>query len=296
MTKTLSLKSNPRKVPNGGRRSSVPPAEAAQDSTMSSTGIGGLMNGDRAFMMSLARGLAVIRAFTDEVRPISTSNISRKTGLSRAAVRRCLHTLSKLGLADCEDGTHFFLLPRILELGNSYLSSKPLTKVVQPALEEVGHALSEFCSIGVLDDLHVICVARANVARIAPDWPVDVGSRMPAHRTTSGRVLLADFTSAELESFLVRVQLIRDETQAGANIEQLREELAAVRRNGYALSDSEAAGDVRTIAVPLKNTNGKAVAALDIAVPSKRATLRQLQTRFLPSLRAAALRMCPLLG
>lgn len=254
------------------------------------------MNGDPAFMMSFARGLAVIRAFSGERRPIATSHISKKTGLSRAAVRRCLHTLSKLGLAVSEDGRHFSLRPGILELGYSYLSSRPFTKAAQPVLEEVGHVLNEFCSIGVLDDLDVICVARANVARIVSDWSMDVGSRVPAHSTTVGRILLAHFAPGELESFLARVEFTRYAARTGTNVEKLREELATVRRNGYAFADSEVALNVRTVAVPLKNPYGKVVAALDVAVPAQRATTRQVQVRFLPLLRAAALRLCPHLG
>src|SRR5882672_8150948 len=84
------------------------------------------LDGDPNFMTSLARGLAVIQAFSQRKRHLTVSQISGKTGFSRAAVRRCLYTLSKLGFAGSDDSRHFYLRARVLGLGHSYISSMPL--------------------------------------------------------------------------------------------------------------------------------------------------------------------------
>src|SRR6202047_4508037 len=109
--------------------------------------------GDPNFMTSLARRLTVIQAFTQKKRQLTISQLSIKTGLSRAAVRRCLYTLSKLGFAGSDDSRHFFLQPRILSLGHSYISSMPLAASAQPVLENVSHVLHESCSIATLEGL-----------------------------------------------------------------------------------------------------------------------------------------------
>ncbi|MFI5098741.1 MAG: helix-turn-helix domain-containing protein, partial [Candidatus Acidiferrales bacterium] len=147
------------------------------------------LGGDPNFMTSLARGLSVIQCFSHATSFLTVSQISQATGFSRASVRRCLYTLSKLGLANSEDGTHFTLLPGILTLGHSYIFSMPLAKVVQPVLDRLSQVLRESCSIAMLDGHDVIHVAHSNVSRVlAVD--LSMGSRLPAIYTSMGRVLL----------------------------------------------------------------------------------------------------------
>src|SRR5580700_10757903 len=124
------------------------------------------LTGDPDFMTSLARGLAVIQAFSQKKRQLTISQVSNKTGFSRAAVRRCLYTLSKLGFAGSDDSRHFFLQPRILSLGHSYISSMPLAASAQPVMRHLTEILHESCSIATLDGIDVVYVARINVTRI----------------------------------------------------------------------------------------------------------------------------------
>jgi len=116
--------------------------------------------GDPNFMTSLARGLAVIQAFSQRRHHLTISQVSTTTGLSRAAVRRCLYTLSKLGFAGSDDNRHFFLRPRILALGHSYISSMPLATAAQPVLEHISHLLHESCSIATLDGVEIVYIGK----------------------------------------------------------------------------------------------------------------------------------------
>src|SRR5580692_9987868 len=137
------------------------------------------LTGDPDFMTSLARGLAVIQAFSQKKRQLTISQVSNKTGFSRAAVRRCLYTLAKLGFAGSDDNRHFFLQPRVLALGHSYTSSMPLATAAHPILERFSRMMHESCSIATLDGLDIVYVARANVTRIMA-IDLGVGSRLPA--------------------------------------------------------------------------------------------------------------------
>jgi IclR family pca regulon transcriptional regulator len=252
-------------------------------------------SGDPNFMTSLARGLAVIQAFSAQKRQQTISQVSAKTGFSRAAVRRCLYTLMKLGFAGTDDSHHFFLQPRILALGHSYISSMPLAASAQPVLEQVSHVLHESCSIATLEGLDIIYVARANVTRIM-SIDLGVGSRLPAFCTSMGRVLLANLPPAELESFFERVKLTRYTNRTIVNAEKLKQALRLVLRNGYSLVDQELELGLRSMAVPIQNANGKVVAALNVGTHAQRVSIQELQTKFLPQLRSAARELSMLLN
>jgi len=251
--------------------------------------------GDPNFMTSLARGLAVIQAFSTQKRQLTISQVSSKTGFSRAAVRRCLYTLTKLGFAGSDDSHHFFLQPRILALGHSYISSMPLAASAQPVLEHISRVLHESCSIATLEELDIIYVARANVTRIM-SIDLGVGSRLPAFCTSMGRVLLANLPAAELESFFERVRLTRHTNRTIVSVEKLRQALRLVLRNGYSLVDQELEVGLRSMAVPIQNPSGKVVAALNVGAHAHRLSIQELQTKFLPQLRAAAQELSMLLN
>lgn len=251
--------------------------------------------GDPDFMTSLARGLIVMQAFSQQSLPLSISQLSKRTGLPRASVRRCLHTLSKLGFAGSDDGRTFYLLSRELPLGRSHSSSAPLTSVSQPVLERLSHILHESSSIALLDGIDIVYAARANVTRtMAID--LRVGTRLPAFCTSIGRVLLANLPVEEMEALLPRIEFSRYTDRTLTSVEQLRRVLLSVRRDGYAIVDEELEVGLRSMAVPIQNRTGRVVAAINSGVSGHRVSLQDMQTRFLPYLRAAAQELCLLLG
>src|ERR1700745_3757163 len=157
------------------------------------------------FVQSLERGLLVIRAFDAEHRELGLSEVARISGLTRAAARRFLLTLAKLGYVSFSDG-RFALTPRVLELGYAYLSSLSLPEVAQPHMEALVAQVNESSSISVLDDTEVVYVARVPTRRIM-SITLAVGTRLPAYATSMGRVLLANLPEEELEERLSRVEV-----------------------------------------------------------------------------------------
>ena len=247
--------------------------------------------GDPNFMTSLARGLAVIQAFSQRQRELTVSQISAKTGFSRAAVRRCLYTLAKLGFAATDDSRHFHLRPRVLALGHSYISSMPLAATAQPILENVSRILHESCSIATLDRTDIVYIARANVTRIM-SIDLVVGSRLPAFCTSMGRVLMAELPPEKLDEFLARVEFNRYTERTVATAEKLRQILRLVQRNGYSIVDQELESGLRSMAVPIHDAAGRVVAALNVGAHAQRISIQDLQVRFLPQLKAAAQELC----
>ena len=237
---------------------------------------------DPSFMTSLARGLAVVQAFSDSRKPQTIANISQKTGIPRAAVRRCLHTLRELGYVDAELN-NFSLRPKVLTLGYSYLSSTPLTVSAQPYLNSISRTLNESSSLAVLDDGEVLYVARAATSRVM-SVALNTGSRLPAYCTSLGRVMRAHLPPAELDAYLAKTKLRAMTKNTVVSQKGLREILADVREDGYAVNDEELELGLRSIAVPVRGAAGTVVAALNVGAQAARVSVKQLEKEFLPVL------------
>jgi IclR family pca regulon transcriptional regulator len=243
--------------------------------------------GDPNFMTSLARGLIVIQAFTQQSPQMTISQLSIKTGLSRAAVRRCLYTLTKLGFAGAEDGSRYSLRPRMLALSHTYTASNTLSSAAQPILERMSSALRESFSVATLDGEDIVYIARTSVSRVM-SVDLHIGSRLPAYCTSMGRILLAHLPSDQLESYLSKVVLTPYTTRTVNSIEKLRQHLRNVRRSGYAVCDQEFEVGLRSLAVPVYSSSGRVVATINLSGNAPRMSVLDMQTRFLPHLRNAA--------
>jgi IclR family pca regulon transcriptional regulator len=244
--------------------------------------------GDPNFMASLARGLAVIRAFTQQRRHLTIAQLSQRTAIPRAAVRRCLYTLSMLGYVGTEDGRTYALRPRILALGHAYLSSTPLVYAVQPLLDQITSVLHESSSLAVLEGDEILYIARSSTTTRLMSIDLGIGSRLPAYCTSMGRVLLAGLTDAELDVYLSRVKLVKLTTRTVSTADELKVALNAVRRNGYAVVDQELEIGLRSIAVPVSDREGRSAAAINVGTQSSRVSVAEMESKFLPPLRAAA--------
>jgi len=242
---------------------------------------------DPDYMTSLARGLSVMQAFTRSSPRMTVSQVSLKTGLSRAAVRRCLYTLSQLGFVHVEDLKFFSLSPRVLTLSHAYTSSSRLSSAAQPILENLSGVLHESCSVATLEEDELLYVARAHVSRI---MTVDlaIGSRLPAYCTSMGRVLLAHLPADRLDSYLANVVLQRHTARTIVSVGKLRKVLSEVRRNGFAMVDQELEDGLRSVAVPVKSAGDEVVAAMNIGAQAQRMPLDEIEERFLPRLLEAA--------
>lgn len=248
---------------------------------------------DPSFMTSLARGLAVIRAFSDQRRSLTIAQISHRTGIPRAAVRRCLYTLKQLGYVDSESN-NFTLKPKILTLGYSYLSSTPLTISAQPCLNSISRTISESCSLAVLDDNEVLYVARSATSRIM-SVALNTGSRLPAYCTSLGRTMLAHMPEEALDEYFSKVKLKAWTPRTVVSVKRLREILAEIRDAGYAIVEEELEVGLRSIAVPVRGATGNVLAALNIGAQATRVSRKQMEEEFLPILQRGAQELSVLL-
>jgi len=218
-------------------------------------------------VQSLARGLAVIRAF-DEAHPrMTVSEVAARIDLSRATTRRFLLTLADLGYV-ATDGRTFQLTPRVLDLGFSYLSALSLPELAQPHLERLSRTLDESTSASVLDGDSIVYVARVPVRRIM-SVAITIGTRLPAPITSMGRVLLAA-------------------TPPSTWPDPLHDVLGTVRAQGWALVDQELEAGIRSVAVPVHSRDGAVVAAINVSSTASSTTVERMTAEFLPALLATA--------
>jgi IclR family pca regulon transcriptional regulator len=238
------------------------------------------------FVQSLERGLAVIRAFDGDHPELTLSEVARATGLTRAAARRFLLTLVDLGYIRT-DGRLFSLRPRILELGYAYLSSVGLPEVAQPHMEALVAQVHESSSLCVLDGDDIVYVARVPTRRIMT-VAINVGTRFPAYATSMGRVLLAGQSPQWLTDYLERTQLRSITPRTITDPKKLRTTLARIATQGFAMIDQELELGLRSIAVPVHDTSGAVVAALNVSMHVSRGNADAARRDLLPPLRGTA--------
>jgi IclR family transcriptional regulator, pca regulon regulatory protein len=241
---------------------------------------------DPNFIEAIARGFDVIKAFVPHRPVLTLSEIATATGLARPTVRRILLTLEALGYVRA-GGPGYTLTPRVLELGISYVRSIGLWDVARPHMEALVARTGESTSMAQLDGSDIVYVARVAVPKIIA-LSVQVGTRFPALPTSLGKVLLAALSPAEL------VAVLGEPSRAGVSARWQPDDrerdaaLREVRAQGWALTDEQLAGGIRSIAAPVRDGAGTVIAAMNVTVHAAETPVRVLIDDYLPLLLTAA--------
>ena len=237
-------------------------------------------------VQSLVRGIAVIRSFSEGNRRQTITDVSARTGLTRAAARRFLITLCETGLART-DGKYYELTPAILELTQSYVSSLSELEVVQDVLRGLSTEFDESASAAMMDGTDIIYVARSAARHRVMAIGLGLGTRLPAHATSMGQALLSLMSPRELEIYLSNARLEALTPNTMTTRLALRHRLDAVRDRGYALVSEELELGLRSIAVPVRNRNPRSNIAINISAQAARVSAEEMVERFLPALQRA---------
>jgi IclR family transcriptional regulator, pca regulon regulatory protein len=231
---------------------------------------------------SLGKGLRVLESFGADHPRQSISEVADATGLDRATARRCLLTLHELGYADY-DGKFFTLTPRVLRLGTGALAALPLPQIVQPWLDQLSEQIGQSCSVCILDDTDIVYVARAAQRRVMSVGLLP-GSRLPAHCTSMGRLLLAALPEVEARAVIDRSDLSPRTVHSRTTPEDIWAEVTKARAQGFCIVDQEVEIGLRSLAVPVMNTRGRVVAALNTGMAAVPADPAATVAQFLPAL------------
>jgi IclR family pca regulon transcriptional regulator len=242
--------------------------------------------GNPDFVLSLARGLRVIESFEGHHDGRSIVEIASGTGLSRAAIRRILHTLELLGYVE-RSRQVYRLKTQVLRLGFSFLSSSSVVEAARPILEHISEQLHESSSMSMLDGGQIVYVARSAATRILAAG-LSVGSRLPAYCTSMGRVLLASLPDDQLSAHLRKLKPKSYTPKTLTRIPQIKKAILEVRKNGYAIVDEELEAGLRSIAVPVYTRSNHVVAAINVGTHVSRVDRTALIRKCLPALQAGA--------
>jgi IclR family pca regulon transcriptional regulator len=245
------------------------------------------------FIEGVAKGLAVLESFDTERQRLNATLAAQRAGITRAAARRHLLTLAHLGYLET-DGSYFWLAPKVLRLSGSYLASARLPRVVQPTLNRLTAQTGESFSVVVLDGDWVVIVARSGVARMLA-YGLHLGARLPAHATSTGRVLLAAKSRTEFNAWMKARELPRLTAHTLVDAKSFRVAIEEVRKRDWCYASEEHELGVHALAVPLRNMQGQTVAALNAVAPPQRLSPRAMESALLPALLDAARELRPLL-
>lgn len=242
--------------------------------------------GSDAFVEAFAKGLALIGAFGDSPGGLTMAELAKRTGLPRAGVRRLLLTLVTLGLAEEREG-RFSLTPRVLRLGYAYLSSLTLREIAQPIIETMARDCDEIVAVSVLDGDELTYIARAEPSGVLRR-SLTVGSRLPAFCTSMGRVLLAGLPEDQAEALLAQALRPAFTRHTLTDVKALMRDIAKIRTQGWAFVSQELELGACGIAAPIRDAQGRTIAALNISTNLGRHAEKAFVKGFKPRVLALA--------
>lgn len=238
------------------------------------------------FVQSIEKGLNVIAAFGPENPQMTLTEVAKQLDMTRANARRILLTLQHLGYVSCQDGKWFSLTAKVLSLGYSFLSSQSLPELAKPFMQTLTESVQESCSLSVLEGNEIVYIARVQTKRIMT-ISLGVGTRLPVHATSMGKVLLAYGQEQEVATLLDGLAY-ESYTSHTLGKSDLQSQLEQIRQQGYAIADQELEIGVRSMASPIRDKSGCTVAALNISGHASRVSLEEMIDRFLPPLKRTA--------
>ena len=232
---------------------------------------------DRLFVASVEKALKVLELFAVEGRPLPISQVAGGLSENRSSVQRSVSTLTALGYLDQDPDTRCYRpTAKCLLMANAFLRSDWLVQRAFPVLMECHRATDETVNLTRLIDTDVMLVSRLP-SRHLVSIEMQVGSRAPAFCTAPGRAILAFLPMEEREAVLARSPIRPMTSFTCTDPAEIRDRIAAVRRTGYALQSQEMAlGDI-SVAAPVLDADGRAIGAVNVAVPTSRWTVERLE-------------------
>lgn len=248
---------------------------------------------DRDLIAGLQKGLALMQLFSEDHPRLTVPLAASLSGLTQSATRRFLLTLVHERFVET-DGRHYWLTAKALRIGQAYVDSAQLPRMLRPIVEQVARTTQEHVSVGVRDGDDIIHVVRSRYSHVS-SLSIRPGSRLPLYCTASGRVWLATLEPDELQAYLDGVELRALTPYTRTSVAALQEELARVREQGFCCVDQEYEVGMAVLSVPLRDRKGELKASLSITTQVARLSTQAMQQRYLPALYEAQALLRPVL-
>ncbi|MCF8145724.1 MAG: helix-turn-helix domain-containing protein [Deltaproteobacteria bacterium] len=223
------------------------------------------------FVQSLARGISVLQAFSSERNRLTLTALAEITGMNRTAIQRFTDTLMELGFLGRDKHKEFYLSPKILSLGFTYLQGSEIANLAASHLKDFSERVGLTVNMAILDNTDIIFLYRQEVHRFLK-YDLRAGSRLPSHCTASGKVLLASLDDQELKQRIRKMKLEGTTSHTITDRKKLYQEILKTRANGIGTCDRELSLALYSISTPLLNHEKKVVAAINLSLSSEEAT------------------------
>jgi len=215
----------------------------------------------------LDKSLSVLELLLQKGSSMNMIELSEKLGFYPSTTHRILDTLKHRGYVEQNSHTQKYQLGlKALELGMAKLHQMDLVREATPCLKELVNQCNETVHLGVLEEGEVLYLAKEESSQTIRMISY-VGKRAPLHCTALGKVLLAYLSEEERKKILGEKVLPRFTENTITNRRELEKELSKVKKQGFALDREENEKNVRCIAAPIRNHQGKVIAALSISSP-----------------------------
>jgi PcaR/PcaU/PobR family beta-ketoadipate pathway transcriptional regulator len=233
---------------------------------------------ERYMVPGLARGLAMLAAFSAERSQLSLADLARAVGLTRSSAFRIAYTLAELGYLVRNEATKSYRLgPRVLSLGFAYLASIEIVEIAQPHLEALRDRTQCSAHLAVLDGAEIVYVAR-HADQKALTSRIQVGSRLPAHATSMGRAILSQLPAEKVRARFKGKALEAFSEATATTLDDLIAQLARDRAQGCVLSRSNFERGIASVAAPVFDAEGAVIAAINITTPESTLSGDDLET------------------
>lgn len=240
----------------------------------------------KEFVASLAKGLSILSAFDVQNAQMTLTEVADRVGMTRATARRFLLTLESLGYLG-QEKRKFHLTPKVLNLGYAFMASVPVLDVISPVLEELTAKTGLVSAFAIINDDEIVNLAHGSISKFFATGQT-IGSSKPAYCTASGRAILSNWDSSEVDAYLERVKFKPLTPYTITDPEELKTELAKTKQRGYSLVDQEAEIGIRVIAVPIFDSSKNLIGSIFIVANPALISIEQLELDYLPHLQQAA--------
>jgi DNA-binding IclR family transcriptional regulator len=220
---------------------------------------------ERYLVPALVRGLKILATLSGENTRLTLSEVAASLGATRSSAYRLLYTLGHLGFVEYDArGKTYTLGPQVLSLGYGYLASRNIIDVATPHLMRLRDRTGWSAHLGELHGRDVVYLARVATRRTIASI-VHVGTRLPAHATTMGRVLLSGLSDQMIRE-LYHDDLTKPFNLAPhAGIAELIDRIAIDRANGVVVQNSGYEPGVASVAAPVRDITDRIVAAINVS-------------------------------
>ena len=242
-----------------------------------------MRNNSRYFIKSVNKAFKVLQSIAEANRPLTLSEIALSIPTDKTSATRLCYTLTELGFIHRDINKRYYPTPKVLTLGTSIISGLDWVELCRHYLERLFEELEKTINLCVLEGEEILYLIRIRKEKYLP-FDIRMGTKLPLHCTAMGKALLAFGDPEKVDPIIDNLELMQLTPRTITSMKHFIEELNEIKLRGYAINDEELTSLARSVAAPILNDQGYAVAAINIASPTTKCSLEEMVDIIAPRL------------